>query len=271
MEYTNLRYEQNGRVVRLIKQNAEQGYCMTAELTREMFDALKKARADDSVGVIVIDSDGVHQGAFAVSEAMFTGVSYLQLRETVALGHELCRLIERIEKPVIGVVRKEANGGGFETLDPCDFVICADTAVLTQPEVNLGGIAGWGGVQRLGRMIGWRKAQELLLLGEPVDGKTAEALGIVTKSVPEDKVDEAVDQLCQRLLNVPIQSFSVNKRDLLHVHTMTMYDALEAEIDYTSGLITEGLFSKAVEALMQNKAPEYPPYHRYLSGKDINE
>ena len=264
MSYTSLRYEQQGRVVRLIKQNAEQGYCMTKELTLEMIKALKHARNDDSVGVIVIDSDGVHQGAMAVSEALFLGATPLQIREMIELGHELCRLMEMIEKPIIGVVRVDANGGGFETIDPCDFVICADTATFTQPEVTLGGLAGWGGVQRLARMIGWRKAQELLLLGEPVDGKTAEALGIVTKSVPADQVDAEIDALCQKLLRIPIQAFSVTKRDLLHAHTMTQNDALACEIELTNGMISEGLFAPAVGALIQGKTPEFPPYHRYL-------
>lgn len=264
MEYKNIRYEQNGRVVKIVKQNLEQGYTMSTALTLEMFSVLKKARNDDSVGVIVIDSDSVHQGAMAVSEAMMTGATPLQTREAIDLGHELCRYIENIEKPTVGVVRIEANGGGFETLQPCDFILCADTAKFIQPEAGIGAIAGWGGVQRLGRMVGWRKAQEILLLGEPVDGKTAEAVGIATKSVPAEQLDAELDALCQKLLRIPVQSYACTKRDLLHVHTMNLHEALECEKDILATLIPEGLFGSALVALSQGGMPEFASYHRYM-------
>ena len=262
MSYTYIRYEVANRIATITKQNPQQGYTMSKELVSEMFRALREARADDNVGVIVITSDGVHQGAFAVSEALLSGATTLQTREAIQVGHDLCRLIETIEKPVVGVVKTEANGGGFETLQPCDFLICADTAVFAQPEVGLGILAGWGGVQRLSRMMGWREAQKFLLLGEPIDGKKAAELGIASQSVPLEEVDTAVASLCEKLLRLPIQAFSCVKRDMHRAYTMTLPQALECEVDSLSALMTEGLFPIALGALNQGQVPEYPPYHR---------
>lgn len=265
MEYTAIRYESSGGIATITKQNADEYFMMSRAVTVEMIDALKGARNDDAVHVVVITSEGVHHGAAVVSEALMGGATIMQTREILQLGHELCALIEAIEKPVIGVVKTEAVGGGFETLQPCDFLICADSASFSQPEVSYGIIAGWGGVQRLSRMMGWRQAQKFLLLGEPVSGEEAERLGIVTQSVPLEQVDKVVQELCAKLLKLPLQALAATKTDLRRAHDMTQSDALECEIDLMSGLLAEGLFASSLQAAMQGQAPEYPPYHRLRS------
>lgn len=267
MSYEYIRYEVANRVATITKQNAEQGFMMSKELVAEMTQALREARCDDAVGVIVIDTEGVHQGAVAVSEALMSGATTLQTRETIEMGHKLADLIESIEKPVVGVVKVEANGGGFETLMPCDFIICADTATFANPEVTYGILPGWGGTQRLARMIGWREAQKFFLLGEPIDGKKAAELGVVTESVPLENVDDCVRSLCEKLLRVPVQSYGFVKRDLRRVFSMSLPQALDAQIDGLSALMTEGLFAAILAAAAQGQAPELPEYHRYL-GKE---
>lgn len=265
MEYTAIRYELGDGIATITKQNAEEHYMMSRAVTVEMLRALKDARNDDSVRVVVITSEGVHHGAAVVSEALMGGATIMQTREVLQLGHELCELIETIEKPVIGVVKTEAVGGGFETLQPCDFLICADSASFCQPEVSYGIIAGWGGVQRLSRMMGWRQAQKFLLLGEPVSGKEAERLGIVTQSVPLEEVDKVVQELCSKLLKLPLQALAATKIDLKRAHDMTQSDALACEVELMCGLLAEGLFATALQAAMQGQAHEFPPYHRLRS------
>lgn len=269
MAYTCMTYEVKDRVATITKTNEQHGYCMSQELLVEEIRALHEAAEDDEVKVIVITSaSGIHQGAYAVSKHVMAGATPMQVREVIAKGHELDRLIETIEKPVIGVVKKEAVGGGFETLQPCDFIICAEDAKFQQPEVESGTIAGWGGIQRLSRMIGWRNAQRMLLAGEPVYGKEAVEIGIATKAVPLEEVDAAVKELCSRLKQFPSQSLAYTKTDMHKAWEMDLRSAIDFEIQALSVLMAEGLHRDSIPMIMRGEEPVFPEYHKLIRGKE---
>ena len=99
-------------------------------------------------------------------------------------GHALCHFIEEIGKPVIAAVNGFALGGGCELAMACTIRIAADTAKLGQPEIKLGLIPGYGGTQRLPRLVGRGRALELMLTGDPVDADEAYRIGLVNRVVP---------------------------------------------------------------------------------------
>ncbi|MBR2562311.1 MAG: enoyl-CoA hydratase/isomerase family protein, partial [Eubacterium sp.] len=246
-EYTCMTFEKKDRVAVITKTNEHQGFCMSQELLVEEIRALRDAAEDDDVRVIVITSiSGIHQGAYAVSKYVMENATPMQVREVIAKGHELGRLIETIEKPIIGVVKKEAVGGGFETLQPCDFIICSEDAKFQQPEAESGTIAGWGGILRLTRMIGWRNAQRMLLACEPVYGKEAAEIGIATRAVSAQEVDATVDELCNRLKRYPAQSLAYTKTDMHKAWEMDLRSAMDWEIQALSVLMAEGLHRDSI-------------------------
>ena len=131
--------------------------------------------SDISVIGISADGDGFQLGAPVFGEIgnKDWNLSSLELRDISKLARTLFRSIVTLEKPVIGVAKTGAVGGGLENLSACDFVIASENAKFSQSEVNLGLIADWGGIQRRTRLVGWREAKELLLTGVEIDGKEA--------------------------------------------------------------------------------------------------
>ena len=201
MTFSAITYKKSDGVATITKNNPPQ-YGMTLAVVTEMKRALIDANNDEDILVIVITAggEGFHMGAVILGEAnsdwKFTPIGF---KEALMTGQNLFRLIETIEKPVIAVAKAGAVGGGFENLHACDFVIAGDTGRFSQPEAALGMMCGWGGTQRLPRMVGWRKAKELLIEGVEVSGTEAAELGLVTKAVPVDQVDGEVLALCERL------------------------------------------------------------------------
>jgi len=105
-------------------------------------------------------------------------------REHARAGQAVFDLIEQLGKPVIAAINGYALGGGCELAMACTLRIAADTARLGQPEINLGIIPGYGGTQRLSRLIGAGRALELLLTGEQIGASEAHRLGLVNRVVP---------------------------------------------------------------------------------------
>lgn len=268
MDYKSITYEKTDGIATITKVNKDMGYGMTRGVLVEMLRALADAEEDDAVRVIVITSaEGIHQGAIAVSEVIADSTP-MQVREVVQIGHELGRRIETIEKPVIGVVKKEATGGGFETLQPCDFIIAAENATFCQPEVGFGTTAGWGGIQRISRMVPWRQAQRILMAGDVISGKESVELGITTQAVPLEEVDDVVEKLCNKLKSFPAQSLAYTKTDMHKAWEMNLTEALAFEVEALSVLLAEGLHRDSLPDLMEGKTPTFPLYKRKRSGKD---
>ena len=102
--------------------------------------------------------------------------------------------IRSLEKPVIAAINGYALGGGLEVSMACDIRIASENARMGQTEINIGLIPGWGGTQRLTRLVGATKAKELIFTGKMIDAKTAEQVGLVNMVVPQANFRETVRQ-----------------------------------------------------------------------------
>ena len=112
-------------------------------------------------------------------------------------------LIENLGKPTIAAINGFALGGGCELAMSCTLRVAADTAKLGQPEINLGLIPGYGGTQRLARLIGAGPALELLLTGQPISAQEAHRLGLVNRVVPAAELNTEVSALAALLASKP--------------------------------------------------------------------
>ena len=265
MEFDAILYEKADGVATITKNNSPQ-YGMTLEVLTEMRLALVDANNDPDVLVVVITAggDGFHMGAVVLAEAnadwQFTPVEF---KEALLTGQNLFRLIETLEKPVVGVAKGGAVGGGFENLHACDFVIAGDTARFSQPEAALGMICGWGGTQRLPRMVGWRKAKELLIEGIEVSGTEAAALGLVTKAVPVDQVDGEVAALCSRLKNNGPVAMGYTKLAMNKVWETDLRAGLDFEVEASGMVNGSGEFTAEVfQDFLEGRQPVFDKRHR---------
>lgn len=269
MQLNSLIYEKSNGIARITKNNPPQ-YGMTLEVLLEMKQVLEDAARDEDIAVIVISAggEGFHMGAVVFGEVKNAdwNLTPVEFREIGQFARTLFRYIETLEKPVIGVAKAGAVGGGFENLHVCDFVIAADTAKFSQPEVKLGLCTGWGGSQRLTRMVGWRKAKELLLTGREIDGREAERIGAITKSVPLDQVDAAVDALCDELkLCAPVAS-GYTKLAMNKVWETDHRTGLDFEVEAWGMVNSQGEFNADVfDDFLNGRQPSFKKYKKITS------
>jgi enoyl-CoA hydratase len=187
---------------------------LTAELLRELGVRIGTATADPTVRVLVLAS--------GVDKAFAAGASIREMRPLgpgaadrhAVLGQSITRQIEECPIPVIAAVHGACLGGGSEIVEACDFVLASDDATFGQPEINIGVMPGWGGTQRLPRRVGAQQARAWVLLGRPVDARTAHEHGLVWKVVPRPDLLEEAMRLASELALKPAKALASAKQAL---------------------------------------------------------
>jgi len=160
--------------------------------------ALTYLEQDQAITVLILTGEGKAFIAGADISQM-QKMTPVQAREFASLGHRVLRHLEQSRLIVIAAVNGFALGGGCEVMLACDLSIAADTSKLGQPEINLGIHPGFGGTQRLPRLIGTAKAKELLLTGATIPAEEAYRIGLVNKVVPPEKLLEEATSLAKQL------------------------------------------------------------------------
>ena len=154
----------------------------------EIGRAVCQVRTESAVKVLVITGAGEKAFVAGADISQFQGKNNLQARQFAEKGQEVFFALESLPIPVIACVNGFALGGGCELAMSCDFIYASDTAKFGQPEINLGIIPGFGGTQRLARLVGRAKAKELCMLGAPITAQEALEIGLATRVFPAEEL-----------------------------------------------------------------------------------
>ncbi len=191
MEFNNLLYDVKDRIATITINRLESLNSLNSETTSELARAFDIIASDENIsGVILI---GAGDKAFVAGADIkeLSTKNQITGREFVLAGQEALNKIENLPKPVIAAVNGFALGGGCELAMACHLRVAAAHAKFGQPEVGLGLIPGYGGTQRLPRLIGKGRARELLLGGGIIDAAEAFRIGLVNAVVETYKKDES--------------------------------------------------------------------------------
>jgi enoyl-CoA hydratase len=178
--------------------------------------------------------------------------------ENIADGQTLTLEMERCPVPLIAAVNGVAFGGGCELAMACDLRIAASNARFGQPEINLGIIPGWGGTQRLTRLIGLTRAMPLLLTGDPVDAQTALQFGLVSAVVEPAELLAAARALAAKIATKAPLAVRATKRAVLQgLETASLPEALAVERQEFTALFGSDDAREGVAAFLGKRAPEW--------------
>lgn len=163
---------------------------LNPETLEELKDVVERAGKDDSIRVLVLTGGGEKAFVAGADITEFPKMNPLQARAFAERGQEIFFGIERLPKPVIAAVNGFCLGGGCELAMSCDFIYASEKAKFGQPEINLGIIPGFGGTQRLSRLVGRARAKELCMTAEMIDAQQAREIGLAAKVFPADRLLE---------------------------------------------------------------------------------
>ena len=204
MSYETLALDVTDRIATLTVNRPDKLNALSDTTMAELGRAIDALRADDAVGGVILTGAG---------RAFVAGADIAQLasqdpqgaKRRALTGQTVFRRFETSPKPVIAAVNGFALGGGCELAMSCHLRIASDAAKFGQPEVKLGSVPGYGGTQRLPRLVGKGRALQLLLTGEMIDAAEAYRIGLVNRVVPGDQLlDTAREMLRQMLANGPV-------------------------------------------------------------------
>ena len=165
----------------------------------EVNDALDNIKVDTSIKVLILTGEGDKAFVAGADIATMRDYTPLEGKHFSAQGHELLFRLESLPIPVIACVNGFALGGGCELAMACDFIYAADSAKFGQPEINLGIIPGFGGTQRLARLVGKSRAKELCMTGVMMSAQEAKDIGLVNKVFPKEELWEETIKVAKLL------------------------------------------------------------------------
>jgi len=199
-EFVKLEINQETRVTKLILNRPNRANAFNADFMTEINKALDELEKDENVRCIVITGAGANFCGGADVSAFASG----QVNDAFNFSeapHDVFTRIETYPKPVIAAINGAAMGGGLELAISCDIRIMNTNAQLRLPELTLGLLPGAGATQRVGRLIGWARAKEMVLLAEPVMADKALDWGLVNFIAEPDKFNAMVDEIAAKLAN----------------------------------------------------------------------
>ena len=160
-------------------------------------------------------------------------------------------------KPMIAAVNGYALGGGLEIALACDIRIAAENATFGMPEVTLGIIPGWGGTQRLPRIIPQAKAAEMLFTGKPIDAREAYRVGLVNKVVPPAELMSAAQEMAELICRPAPLAVRAAKQAMLLGADRSLEDGMALEKTLIDYLVTTEDFEEGSNAFLSKRKPDF--------------
>jgi 2-oxoglutaroyl-CoA hydrolase len=226
---------------------------MTVAMRDEFPGIFAGLEADDGVRVIVVRGAGGKAFSAGGDVAEFLTLAPADLERW---GDTLTSA-ERCRKPVIAAIDGYAMGAGLELAVACDFRIATLRSEFAFPEVRLGMIPGSGGTQRALRLVGMTRAKLFMMTGQRISADRAEGWGLITQTVPNDKLDEAVAALAGELADRPPLALRTLKMVLNRGAEAPLDTALELERKAYAWLRSTHDYAEGVTAFLDKRPPKY--------------
>jgi enoyl-CoA hydratase len=201
----NLRVESDGVIARVTLDRPAKLNALNLATLAELQRTFAELRGVPELRVVILTGAGEKAFAAGADVSELAALDAVRGREVSHAGNEVFLDIERFPHPVIAAINGFALGGGLELAMACTIRIASDNAKLGQPEVKLGLTPGYGGTQRLARLIGQGRALELILSGDPVSAQEAYRLGLVNRVVAPAELAAAATELATKIAaNAPL-------------------------------------------------------------------
>jgi 2-(1,2-epoxy-1,2-dihydrophenyl)acetyl-CoA isomerase len=230
---------------------------MEVRLERELLHALKDFGQNDEIRVVVLTGAGRAFSAGGDIKKMEKGLEIFESKSWVDDGGNLAEAVANLPKPVIAAVNGPAVGGGANLALFCDFVIASEKAFFSEIFAQIGLIPDAGGHWILPRLVGYRKAIELIFSAEKIDARRALELGLINKVVPHEDLMKESLSLAKRLAKGPTRAFGLTKSILRKSFSSDLKDILEMEALAQSLTFASSDHREGVRAFREKRLPEF--------------
>lgn len=257
MPYQTLLYDVRNRVATVIINRPEKLNALNALVKDELRDYLLMIREDRDVAVVILTGAGEKSFVAGTDIAELTLLDAVSGREFALRGQEVMNLIENLGKPVIGAINGYALGGGCELALACHIRLASDRARFGQPEINLGAVPGYGGTQRLARLIGKGRAFEMILTGAQIDAEEAYRIGLVNKIFPGAELMSRAQAMGEMIASMGQQAISLALQAIVATNDLSLSEGLAREADLFSLCCATEDFHEGMTAFVRKRKPVF--------------
>jgi 2-(1,2-epoxy-1,2-dihydrophenyl)acetyl-CoA isomerase len=227
---------------------------MAKELQQELTDA---TRNEDIRCVLLTGKGKAFSAGQDLPEVVDKGDDY-ELGETVRKSYNpIINAIRELDKPVVCAVNGTAAGAGANIALACDLVLASKESVFVQSFSKIGLIPDSGGTFFLPRLVGLQRANAMYLLDEKISPDKAEEIGLIYKAVETDKLMEAAQSICQKLVKMPTKGFALYKEAINQSLSNNLAEHLELEADLQTEAGKTDDYHEGVEAFLEKRKPKF--------------
>jgi enoyl-CoA hydratase len=257
MEYKNIRFERDGSVAVVTIERPKALNALNHEAITELHDCFDGIAKDDSVRCVIITGGGEKAFVAGADIGEMAGLDETGGRKLSERGQALFFKIERLAQPVIAAVNGFALGGGCELAMACDIRLASENAKLGQPEVNLGIIPGYGGTQRLPRLVGPGMAMRLTLTGDIVNAAEAFRIGLVDEIYPAAELITKARELAQKVVSKGPLAIRAAKQAINAALDLDIDTGARREAELFGALFTSEDQKEGMKAFLEKRKAEF--------------
>jgi 3-hydroxypropionyl-coenzyme A dehydratase len=247
MKYVQIDLQNDIAIIKINRPEALNA--MNLDVISELTRAIDLISVDNGIKVLIITGSGERSFCAGADISYMVNIDPVTAEHYASSAQSMLNKIEKMEKPVIAAINGFALGGGCELALVCDMRIASDNAKIGQPEVTIGIPPGWGGTQRLLRIIGPAKAKEMIFTGKMITAREAEKMGLVNDLVSltdedKSKLDSSIDQNNDKEKNIALSKILNSK---LLDHSLTLAKEI-AKNSFNAIKVSKMLINKGMDA-----------------------
>jgi len=257
LEFDNLRYEREDFIVTLTVNRPKVLNALNQKTLTELQRAFFNFQHDADARVMILTGEGDRAFVAGADIAAMSTMSQAEAEEFARVGQRLTTFIESIPKAVIAAVNGFALGGGCELAMACDFILASDNASFGQPEVNLGLIPGFGGTQRLARVVGRANAKQLIFTGDIIKSDRALSLGLANAVFPQAELMDEARKMARKIAKRGPLAVGAAKRSLNRGYDLALEVGLEFESMLFGSMFKTEDMREGTKAFLEKRKPTF--------------
>lgn len=260
MEFKYVIYEKREQVARVILNRPEVGNALDPNLGRDLLLAVREIQADDAIRVVVLTGAGKAFCAGGDVRFLLEDVSrrtVLEIRDFLKEMAMPILALRELRQPVIAAINGPAVGAGFDLLLHCDLRVTSENAMMGPTWIRNGIVPALGGMYLLARFVGQTRAAEMILRGQTVSGREAEAIGLVNKAVPRETLEEEVGEIAQDLAKRAPVALAIAKRGLQRGIDAYLHHEMEHAVYLQSSCMKTDDFKEGLTAFLEKREPKF--------------
>ena len=257
MGYANIIFETENGIATISFNRPKALNALNVQLLQEFTGAINEIDQDESIRVLILTGSGDKSFVAGADITELATFDALQAKMFSQFGHAVIDHLQQLAIPVIAAVNGYALGGGTEIALACDFIYAAENAMFGLPEITLGLIPGFGGTQRLSRLIGKNRAKEMIFTGSMISAAEALQIGLVNRVCPQETLMDEVLKTAGQIVSKGRVSLRAAKQVINSGTDADLTTGNKMEIDAFALCMVSEDAREGTRAFLEKRRPEF--------------